>query len=63
MVLSHFDPGRILTVNVFIKRVGNLLGEGKARRAGVSANTSLVLALAMSGISRSMPLKTGLFSH
>ena len=33
-------------------RVGNLLGEGKSRRAGISANTSLVLALAMAGVFR-----------
>jgi len=41
---------------VFVKRVGNLLGEQKAKRAGVAANTSLVLALVMSGISRSVAL-------
>ncbi|KAJ2918977.1 hypothetical protein MD484_g1459, partial [Candolleomyces efflorescens] len=29
-------------------RIGNLLGEGKAKRAGVSANTSIVIALAIS---------------
>ena len=34
------------------ERVGNLLGEGKSRRAGISANTSLVLALAMAGVFR-----------
>lgn len=33
-------------------RIGNLLGERKAIRAGVAANTSIVMALIISGISR-----------
>jgi len=33
----------VLTDN--IQSIGNLLGEGKARRAGVVANTSIVLAM------------------
>ncbi|KAG6329298.1 hypothetical protein ID866_9792 [Astraeus odoratus] len=31
-------------------RIGNLLGQGKARRAGLVAHTSLVMAVAMAGI-------------
>lgn len=33
-------------------RIGNLLGEGKALRAGISSNTAIVMALALSVTSR-----------
>jgi len=32
--------------------IGNLLGEQKAQRAGVAANTSIVMALAIAAIPR-----------
>ena len=35
-----------------IKSIGNLLGQGKARRAGVVARTSIFMAIAMAGIWR-----------
>lgn len=33
--------------------IGNLLGEQNAKRAGIAANTALVMALLIAGISRS----------
>ena len=33
-----------------INRIGNLLGEGKARRAGLVARTSIFMGMAMAGI-------------
>ncbi|KAG6831475.1 hypothetical protein H0H92_010384 [Tricholoma furcatifolium] len=35
-------------------RIGNLLGEGKAQRAGIASNTSIIMALALSAASSAM---------
>ncbi|KAF5380192.1 hypothetical protein D9615_006162 [Tricholomella constricta] len=35
-------------------RIGNLLGEGKAQRAGIASNTSIIMALALSAASSTM---------
>ncbi|KAG6899440.1 hypothetical protein C0995_005955 [Termitomyces sp. Mi166 len=35
-------------------RIGNLLGEGKAKRAGIASNTSIIMALALSAASSTM---------
>jgi hypothetical protein len=41
--MPRIEQTTVLTDN--IHSIGNLLGEGKARRAGVVANTSIVLAM------------------
>lgn len=35
-----------------ILSIGNLLGEQNAKRAAVAANTSIIMALALAGVSR-----------
>ena len=48
MSVSYLFP----EVSLMCYRIGNLLGEGKAKRAGMAAKTSLVIALAISALTR-----------
>ena len=42
----------LITIYLFCTSIGNLLGEGKTLRAGMSSNAAIVLALALSVASR-----------
>jgi Na+-driven multidrug efflux pump len=43
--MRHISPNEPIHLIDYIHSMGNLLGENKAKRAGVAANTSIVLAV------------------